>query len=85
MWAGNLLRIKEGRLHKKAKEVRQASGRKGGRPRLRWEDCINRDVRKAEEYHKWSAKVAEKETWKGITAGVHVHELTRTRTNTYTN
>ena len=35
-----------------------------GRPQLRWEDCLKRDLRKAEEEEKWSEKANNREQWK---------------------
>ena len=35
------------RLPKRATELREQGRRRRGRPRLRWEDCVKRDVRKA--------------------------------------
>ena len=39
-------------------ELREESRRRRGRARLRWEDCVKRDVRKAreEEYRKKKAR-----------------------------
>ena len=37
---------------------------------LRWEDCTNKDFRKAEEDDKWREKADVREKWKGIAAGL---------------
>ena len=37
------------RLPKRAAELREQGRRRRGRPRLRWEDCVKIDVRKAGE------------------------------------
>ena len=42
-WAGHVERMADDRLPKRAAELREQSRR----PRLRWEDCVKRDVRKA--------------------------------------
>ena len=35
-----------------------------GRPRLRWEDCVKRDVRKAGEEEDWKKKTRDRGGWK---------------------
>ena len=35
------------KLPKRAAELRDEGMRRRGRPRLRWEDCVKRDVKKA--------------------------------------
>ena len=47
--AGHVERMADDRLPKRAAEVREQGRRRRGRPRLRWEDCVKRDVRKAGE------------------------------------
>ena len=47
-------------------EERSEKGR-GGRPHLRWEDCVKRDLRKAEEEEKWREKAKDRDQWKQIT------------------
>ena len=48
-WAGHVERMADDRLPKRAAELREEGRRRRGRPRLRWEDCVKRDVRKAGE------------------------------------
>ena len=40
-----------------------------GRPQLRREECVKRDVRKAEQHDKWREKAVDWENWKCITTG----------------
>ena len=49
LWAGHVERMADDRLPKRAAELREQGGSRRGRPRLRWEDCVKRDVRKAGE------------------------------------
>ena len=46
-WAGHVERMADDRLPKRAAELREQGRRRRGRPMLRWEDCVKRDVRKA--------------------------------------
>ena len=46
-WAGHVGRKADGRLQKRAAELREEGRRRRGTPLLRWEDCVKRDVRKA--------------------------------------
>ncbi len=46
-WAGHVERMADDRLPKRAAELSEQGRRKRGRPRLRWEDCVKRHVRKA--------------------------------------
>ena len=37
--------------------------RKRGRSQLRWEDCVTRDLGKAEEEEKWREKANKRDQW----------------------
>ena len=37
-----------------------------GRPRLRWEDCVERDMMKAGEEEDWKKKTIDKGVWKRL-------------------
>ena len=52
-WAGHVQRMADDRLPKRAAELREQGRRRRGRPRLRWEDCVKRDARKAGEEEDW--------------------------------
>ena len=47
--AGHVDRMADDRLPKRAAELREQGRRRRGMIRLRWEDCVKRDVRKAGE------------------------------------
>ena len=51
-WDGHMVRMKDDRLPKRAETKKQKGSRKRGRPQLTWEDCVKRDLRKAEEEDK---------------------------------
>ena len=46
-WAGHMVRMKDDKLPKRSDTKKQEGCRKRGRPRLRWEDCVKLDLRKA--------------------------------------
>ena len=52
-WAGHVERMADDRLPKRAAELRVEGRRRRGRPMLRWEDCVMRDVGKAGEEGDW--------------------------------
>ena len=58
-------RLPEDRLPKRAALLRDEGRRRRGRPRVRWEDCVNRDrVRKAGEEDYWKKKTRDRGGWK---------------------
>ena len=48
---------------KRAAELREEGRR---RPRLRWKDCVKRDVRKAGEEEDWKKKTRYRGGWKRL-------------------
>ena len=62
-WAGHVERMADERLPKRAAELREREQgrRRRGRPTLRWEDCVKRDVRKAREEIDWKKKTKTEE------------------------
>ena len=65
-WAGHVERMADDRLPKRAAELREQGRRRRGRPRLRWEDCVKRDVRKAGEEEDWKKKTRDRGGWKRL-------------------
>ena len=59
-------RMADDRLPKRAAELREQGRRRRGRPRLRWEDCVKRDVRKAGEEEDWKKKTRDRGGWKRL-------------------
>ena len=52
------------RQPKRAAELCEEGRRRRGMPRLRWEDCVKIDVRKAEEGEGWQKKTRDRGGWK---------------------
>ena len=67
-WAGHLERMAADRLPKRAGELHEQGRRRRGRPRLRREDCVKRDVRKAGEEEHWKNKTRDRGGWKRLSA-----------------
>ena len=66
-WAGHVERMADDRLPKRATELREQGRRRRERPRLRWEDCVKRDVRNAGEEEDWKKKkTRDRGGWKRL-------------------
>ena len=57
-WAGHIERM--------VAEIREQGRRRQGRPRLRWEDCVKRDVKKTGEEGGWKKKTGDRGGWRRI-------------------
>ena len=66
-WAGHMVRMKDDKLPKRSEIKKQEGFRKRARPQLRWEDCVMRYLRKAEEDEKWREKTNNTDQWKQFT------------------
>ena len=64
-----LLGMADDRLPKRAAELRDEDRRRGWRLRLRWEDCVMRDVRKAGEEEDWKKKTGYRGGWNRLRRG----------------
>ena len=63
-WAGHVGRMADDRLPKRAAELREEGRMRRGRPRLRWEDYVERDGRTAGEEEDWKKKTRDRGGWK---------------------
>ena len=66
-WAGHKVRMKDDKLPKRSETKKQEGFRKRGKPQSRWEDCVKRDLRKAEEEEKRRENANNRDQWKQIT------------------
>ncbi len=58
--AGHVDRMADDRLPKRAAELREQGKMRRWRSRLRWEDCVKRDVTKAGEEEDWKKKTIDR-------------------------
>ena len=65
-WAGHVERMAGVSLPKRAAELREQGRRRRGKPRLRWEDCVKRDVKKAGEEEDWKKKTGDRGGWRRL-------------------
>ena len=69
-WAGHIQRMSEERLTKRERKTEEDDRRRRGRPKLRWMDCVKRDIEMAKVNRsrgKWEEEDVELEclhTWK---------------------
>ena len=69
-WAGHLLRMDASKLAKRAEMEKHQGRRRRGRPQLRWEDCVRRDMRRSGEDERWREGAADRKLWKERTERV---------------
>ena len=65
-WAGHVERMADERLPKRAAELREQDRRRRGRPRLRWEDGVKRDLKNTGEEGDWKKKTGDRGGWRRI-------------------
>ena len=51
---------------KRATELREQGRRRRRRPRLRWEDCVKRDVKNTGEEGDWKKNTGDRGAWRRI-------------------
>ena len=58
------------KLAKRAEVEKHQGRRKRGRPQLRWEDCVRRDMKRSGEDERWREGAADRKLWKERTERV---------------
>ena len=64
-WAGHVKRMADSEIPKKILEYKVEGRRRVGRPRLRWEDCITRDIKKLGVRNWWTV-AKDRDSWRRI-------------------
>ncbi len=78
-WAGHVERMNEDRLPRMAYVHQERGKRNRGRRRMRWRDCIERDMRKAElQDVDWRMVAQDREQWRMV-----VHRAAETCSHPY--
>ena len=63
---GHLVRMDQGRTVKKVLEKKPQANRRRGRPRLRWLEDVEKDMREM-KVRKWRQKAVDREEWASVT------------------
>ena len=74
-WAGHVARMEEKRLPKRAMDSTSEGKRQRGRPKLRWADCVAREVRQAGVEEEWQTEAKDRKAWRAM-----VHKITQAPT-----
>ena len=67
-WAGHVQRMGEDILSKRAWKVEEGGIRRRGRPKLRWKDCVKRDLERAgKNDQEWKTIAEDRGRWRALT------------------
>ncbi|PNF17395.1 hypothetical protein B7P43_G03007, partial [Cryptotermes secundus] len=72
-YAGHIIRASENTTIKKMLNTKPEGNRRGGRPRLRWEECVWQDVRILGVKNWWNVASNEEE-WRAILRKARAHK-----------
>ena len=71
-WLNHVKRMKVGAMPRKMMEGRLFTGRRKGRPRLRWMDNVVADL-KVMKIKQWMEKMKDRQKWTLVVEGVKAH------------
>ena len=75
IWAGHMQRMGEDRLSKRTWKAEEGGRRRRGRPKLRWKDCVKRDLeRTGTNGQEW--KTIAEDRWRCRALTMKVEEAT---------
>ena len=70
-WSGHVQRMGEDRLSKRAWKAEEGGRRRRGRPKLRWKDCVKRDLERAgTNSQKLKTTAEDRRKWRTLTTKV---------------
>jgi hypothetical protein len=62
-WAGHIIRMEEGRIPKKVLNRKFHNTRPVGRPRIRWEDAVQKDALQILGTREWRRRAENRDEW----------------------
>ena len=66
-WAGHVQRMSEDRLSKRAWKAEEGGRRRRRRPKLRWKDCVKRDIERAgTKGQEWKTIAEDRGRWREL-------------------
>ena len=66
-WAGHVQRMGEDRLSKRAWKAEEGGRRRRGRPKLRWKDCVKRDLEnEGTNGQEWKTIAEDRGRWREL-------------------
>jgi hypothetical protein len=71
-WAGHVARMDENRVVKRVSEGKMNSTRAQGRPRLRWQDNVESDLRRIGIGNNWRNIARDRSRWKAVVESAKV-------------
>jgi hypothetical protein len=65
-WAGHIIRMEEGRIPKKFLNGKFRKTRSVGRPRIRWEDAVQKDALQISGTRGWRRRAENRDEWRQL-------------------
>ena len=65
-WPGHIIRMEEGRIPKKVLNGKFHNTRLVGRPRIRWEDVVKKDVLQILGTRGWRRRAENRDEWRHL-------------------
>jgi hypothetical protein len=72
-WAGHVMRVNDSRTVKKIFNIKLEGVRRVGRPKMRWEDCVDQDMRIL-EVKNWKKVALDTDEWAKLLKKARAHQ-----------